>query len=254
MLFEMYNQSKSIINKADSSDFDDQIPDILDRIEWKTINVVSDEPLEDPHGLIQHEVVIQMIVQLRIHPFQHILEDERIDVGKGKAIFVKTKNQVSPVDGKMHEHPKGIGLRIADQQQITNDEVNALSVAHGGEVVRDPLEHIFENLLFFHLELESSIQIFFYLREALMVLGSCLNLMVRLVLHEARVVANIFLVRYDLFFIPNLKTEAFFVDFISFVKSVQEDLPFFHDGAIHFLISAHDSPTAEKVRRRTFLK
>jgi hypothetical protein len=144
----------------------------------------------------------------------------------------------------MHEHPKGIRLRIAYQQQITDDEVNTLSIAHRGEVVRDPLENILKNLLFFHLELEGSIKIFFYLCETLMVLCSCLNLMIRLVLHEARVVGNIFFVRYDLFFISNLKTEAFFVDFISFVKSVQENLPFFHDRAIHFLISAHNSPTA----------
>lgn len=59
---DMGHNSKSIVNQGNSSKLDHQIPDVLDGIEGEAIDVVGDEPLEDPHGFVQHQGRIEMVV------------------------------------------------------------------------------------------------------------------------------------------------------------------------------------------------
>ena len=89
------------------------------------------------------------------------------------------------------------------------------------------------------LEFKGSIEVFFYLCEALMVLCAGFELVVRFVLHEAAIINHFLRIRYLLFFISNLKTKTFFVLFVIFVQPVQYNPPFFHDIWLYLLISAH---------------
>ena len=88
----MHDQCESIVHQSDASEFDNEIPDVLDSIEGEAIDVVCDEPLEDPHGLVQHQGFVEVIVQFAIEPFQHLLEDGGVDVCKGKAVLVEAED------------------------------------------------------------------------------------------------------------------------------------------------------------------
>lgn len=65
----MHDQGESIINQSDSPELDNEIPDVFDGVEGKTIDVVGDKPFEDPHRLVQHQGLVEMIVEFGIKPF-----------------------------------------------------------------------------------------------------------------------------------------------------------------------------------------
>lgn len=134
-----------------------------DCIQGEAVNIARDKPFEDPHRFIETKSFIEMSVQLRIKSFEHILEDKRVDVRQWKAVFIQSKDEIALIEGKMGEHPKGVRFRISLHEQISDDKVNALRIAHRGEVIGDPFEYIFEDFLFLLAEVESSIEIFFYL-------------------------------------------------------------------------------------------
>lgn len=180
-----------------------------------------------------------MIVQFRVLPLQHVLEDTRVNIGKGKAILIQTQYQITLVQSQVREHPEGIGLGVTDDQQIAYHKVDSLRVAHRGKVIGYSFQNIFEDFLFFLLEFKGSIEVFFYLREALMVLCAGFELVVGFILHEAGIISQFLRIRYLLFFISNLKTKAFFVLFVIFIQSVQYNPPFLHDKRFDLLVSAH---------------
>lgn len=68
----------------------------------------------------------------------------------------------------MDEEPEGVGFREAHDQQIAYDEVDALRVAHFGEMVGDTLEDGREWLFLEFDARECTLYIFFYLRECFM--------------------------------------------------------------------------------------
>lgn len=45
----MRHDGKSVVNQGYASKLDHQVPNVLDGIEGEAIDVVGDEPLEDPH-------------------------------------------------------------------------------------------------------------------------------------------------------------------------------------------------------------
>lgn len=49
---DMGHDSKRIVDQSYPSKLDHQVPDVLDSIEGEAIDVVGDEPLEDPHGFV----------------------------------------------------------------------------------------------------------------------------------------------------------------------------------------------------------
>ena len=72
--------------------------------------------------------------------------------------------------GEMRKHPKSVRLRVPDNKQISNNKIDALRVSHTGKVVRNPLQDILKDLLLLLFKLKGAIEIFFDLREALVIL------------------------------------------------------------------------------------
>ena len=70
----------------------------------------------------------------------------------------------------MRKHPKSVRLRVPDNKQVPNNKIDALRVSHTGKVVRNPLQDILKELLLLLFELKGPIEIFFDLREALVIL------------------------------------------------------------------------------------
>lgn len=62
MITNMHDNSQSIINQSNTSKLNHQIPDILDGVEGEAIDVVCDEPLENPHRFIKHQSSIEVVV------------------------------------------------------------------------------------------------------------------------------------------------------------------------------------------------
>ena len=52
--------------------------------------------------------------------------------------------------------------------------------------------------------------------------------MIRLVLGDAAIIDHIIAVRYLLFSVSNLKTQASFIGFLGFVQAVEDGAPFIH--------------------------
>lgn len=77
-------------------------------------------------------------------------------------------------------------------------------------------------------ELKGAIEIFFDLCETLMILHVGFQLMIRLILGDATIVYDFFGVRYLLFSVSNLKTQAFFIGFLGLVQPVEDGTPFVH--------------------------
>ena len=49
MFTNMHDNSQCIINQGNTSKLNHQIPDILDGVEGEAVDIVCDEPLENPH-------------------------------------------------------------------------------------------------------------------------------------------------------------------------------------------------------------
>ena len=62
MITNMHDYSESIINQGNTSKLNHQIPEILDGVEGEAIDVVGDEPLENPHRFIEHQSSIEVVV------------------------------------------------------------------------------------------------------------------------------------------------------------------------------------------------
>lgn len=137
----------------------------------------------------------------------------------------------------MRKHPKGIRLRITDYQQIAYNKIDALGIPHGWEIIRNSFQYILEDLLFLLFEFEGSIEVFFYLCEALMVLCIGFELVVGFILHQTVIINQILRNRYLLFSVSNLKIEAFFVFFVIFIQTIKNYPPFLHDMLLDLLIS-----------------
>lgn len=66
----------------------------------------------------------------------------------------------------MNEHPKAVEFRIADDQKITDNKIDTLSVARDGEMVGNMLEDVREGCTLDDWHGEGAVEIFFDLREA----------------------------------------------------------------------------------------
>ncbi len=72
-----------------------------------------------------------------------------------------------------------------------------------------------------------------------MVLSIGFEFMVGFILHEAAIINQFLRIRYLLFFVSNLKTQAFFVLLVIFIQTIQYNPPFLHYFPIDLLISTH---------------
>ena len=100
--------------------------------------------------------------------FEDVFEDSDVDVGEGEVVFVESKQQKPFVEGDVDKEPEGFVLVVADDEQVADNEVDSLGVAHSGEVVRDSFEDEGEMLFLEEGHLKSSIEIFLNLGEAFM--------------------------------------------------------------------------------------
>lgn len=139
----------------------------------------------------------------------------------------------------MREHPKSIRLRVPDYKQVANHKINALRVPHTRKIVRNSLQDILKDLFLLLFELKGAIEIFFDLREALMILHVGFQLMIRLVLSDTAIVDRIFGDRYLLFSVSNLKTQAFFIGVLRLVQTVEYVAPFVHQLRFYLLVRTH---------------
>ena len=71
----MNHQSNSEVDQPQGSHFDENIPYVFDCLDGKTIEIASDEPLEDPHRIVQHQTYIDMVVEVNVDSFEDVLED-----------------------------------------------------------------------------------------------------------------------------------------------------------------------------------
>ena len=88
-----------------------------------------------------------MAIESLVAPLEHVSENDDVDRGEGEAILKEPEKHVAAVKSNVSEHPKGIGLGVADDEQVADDKVDALGVAHGGEVVGDTAQNEGERLL-----------------------------------------------------------------------------------------------------------
>lgn len=103
---------------------------------------------------------------------QYILENPFVHLRQGKLILKKPQKQVSAVDRDMDEHPKNIEFFVANHQEIANDEVDALGVSHGGEMVGDAFEYFLKSFFFVIWEVACAIDIFFDLGKLLLLVNN----------------------------------------------------------------------------------
>ena len=114
-----------------------------------------------------------MLEQLR-----HILLEEEvqkiaIEVRHREPVLEEAKQQKARRHSHMDSHPECFCFRESQNQQVSHDEVDTLSIAHRGEVQRQPFKQSLERLnTLFGLEKllsgEGALQVLFDLREARM--------------------------------------------------------------------------------------
>ena len=82
-----------------------------------------------------------MLVELGVLSFEDIFEDDGVDIGEGELIFEHAQEKKSSIEGNMDKKPECILIWEANDDEVANNEVDALSVAHGWKVVGDSLQH-----------------------------------------------------------------------------------------------------------------
>ena len=74
-------------------------------------------------------------MELWVFSFEHVSKNGGIDVSKGKSLLIQAEDKVASALRQMHKKPESIRLRIAQQEQVADNEVDPLSIAHRREVV-----------------------------------------------------------------------------------------------------------------------
>jgi hypothetical protein len=143
----------------------------------------------------------------------------------------------------MHEHRKALLLRVPYHDEITDKEVNALSVTHLGEVVGDAFQDILE-LSFLpvsHRGVEGAVDVLLDLDEALMDCQCALIMAFGLRLFDYK----------RLVFIIEPQTLTIFL--IVLVQPKHHQLPLQQDRIRNFLSRNQVGPTSEVIGVRTLV-
>jgi len=82
------DQSNSKVNQTQRPHLDKHVPYIFDDWNGKTIEIAGDEPLENPHRIVQHQIRVNVIAQLWIDSLEHVFEYHRVNVGKWEPVFI----------------------------------------------------------------------------------------------------------------------------------------------------------------------
>lgn len=130
------------------------------------------------------------------------------------------------VHGEVCEQPEGVGFGVALEQQIPDYEVDALRVAHGGEMVCDTFEHFFEKHHSVLFELEGAIEVLFDLGKAIVMLGDALQLVVG----GIGINLLLLLIRWLVMFVSHLKSQTTSVGVILLLQPIQYRLPLLQNG------------------------
>lgn len=82
-----------------------------------------------------------MLIKLRVLSFEDVFEDDGEHIGEREFILKHSQEQKSSIESDMNEKPECILIWKANNDQISNDEVDALSVPHRWKMIGDSLEH-----------------------------------------------------------------------------------------------------------------
>ncbi len=105
---------------------------------------------------------------MSISSLYNVFENIVINARQRKLIFKQAQKHIPWVDRYMNEHPESVKLREAYHQQVTDNEVDTLSVAHFREIISDSFKYSFECFLFIFWKVTSSIDVFFDLGKLFM--------------------------------------------------------------------------------------
>lgn len=83
---------------------------------------------------------------------------------------------ISAMDCDMDEHPEGVELGKANHEKVADDEIDTLSVAHLGEIVRDPFQNPFKHFFLVFRKIACAIDVFFYLRKLIVYVNQAILL------------------------------------------------------------------------------
>jgi hypothetical protein len=116
---------------------DHQVQHVLDEFFGKTVDEECHEPFADPHGGVYAQQQEHVGVEAFIGPFEDVLEDKSEDIVEGEAVFIQPEQNKSFICCQVCEEIKALVLRVADYDEVADDEVDALRITHFGEVVSD---------------------------------------------------------------------------------------------------------------------
>ena len=68
------------------------------------------EPLEYPNRFVDHQILIQMRVQLLIGPLEHVLKNHDINIRERKTIFVEAQKHVPTIQSDVYKNPESVQL------------------------------------------------------------------------------------------------------------------------------------------------
>lgn len=125
--------------KSNAPDLDDYVKDVLDHLVREAVDEVGEEPFEDPHRLVNGQLLIEVVVELAVLAPKDVFENHLVDIRQWEAVLKEPQQQVPPVDGNVNEHPEGVELGVAYYKQVRDDKVYSLGVAHLRELVADSL-------------------------------------------------------------------------------------------------------------------
>lgn len=233
---QLVDNSKGKGDQANASQVQDYIPDKLAHLDRETAEEASHEPFEHPRRFLEHHYcVVEVRVEFLALPTQHGAEDRCVDVDEREAVLVQAQQHVTPIDCHVDEQPECVPLRVSDYEQITDDEVYALRVAHRWEMIADAFQDCCER---FFLELyprEGTFDVLFYLGEGLVL--EKIRFLYFLLTRGFFTVAG-FLVRLFLARRPSLGRGIGISQTVNIGRSIaieaeEDNLPFFHDADGH---------------------
>ena len=141
---------------------------MLTHFQRETIQIVSDEPFENPHRLINYNNFIQMVIKFSVVSFQHISKKYNVDRRQRETILKEPKKHILAIQSYMHEHPECIMIRVSNHKQIPDNKIDSLGISHSRKIIGDFFECMSKLISLDGRHGESTIKIFFNLREAFM--------------------------------------------------------------------------------------
>lgn len=130
----------------------------------------------------------------------------------------------------MNEHPEGVELGKANHKKVADDEIDTLSVAHLGEIVRDPFQNPFKHFFLVFRKIACAIDVFFYLRKLIVhvnqtILLKYIEVVIWLVFDWINLQIFLFFI-FILHIFLELVVEAVSEIGIGWIETVEDSFPF----------------------------